>query len=68
MSDIRPCLVPKISDYPDRNAKAAEMISWLIAEEIISAATADCVVRTESLTMPQQPIAAYEAIQAPHAK
>jgi hypothetical protein len=54
MSDIRPCLVLNIADYPDRKA--------------IAAAPADCVVRTESLTMPQQPITAYEAIQASHPK
>jgi hypothetical protein len=47
MSDICICLVPKISDYPDRKVKAVDILSWLIAEEIIMPTTTGCAVSTE---------------------
>jgi hypothetical protein len=44
MSDACIYLVPKISDYPDRQAKAVDITSWLITEEIIKPTTIGSVV------------------------
>lgn len=43
MSDFSFSLIPKLAHYPNREAKAANIISWLIAESVIKLLATNCV-------------------------
>jgi hypothetical protein len=47
MSDCSISLVPNVSEYPNREAKAAEIRFWLIDEAIIEAEKPPCILGTE---------------------
>lgn len=47
MSDFSLSLVPKLAKYPNRQAKAADILSWLIAEAIVKPTASNCVLGEE---------------------
>ena len=44
MSDNSIAIVPKISSYPNNEAKAREVLAWLIAQDIVEARCSDCTL------------------------
>jgi Zn ribbon nucleic-acid-binding protein len=47
MSDQSVSLVPKMSNYPNPELKAQEILEWLIAENIVESALSDCTLNSE---------------------
>jgi hypothetical protein len=47
MSDFSTTIVPVISDYPNRKAKAKEIIEWLISIKAIKPELSDCTLSPE---------------------
>ncbi len=47
MSDFSISLIPNISEYPNREAKAAEIHAWLVAEAIIEPEASGCILSNE---------------------
>jgi len=44
MSDHSASIVPKISEYPNRELKAKEIIDWLVSLDVIKPTLSDCVL------------------------
>jgi len=47
MSDVSTSIVPLLCDYPDRFAKAQEIIDWLIEIKAIKPIKSDCILSSE---------------------
>lgn len=44
MSDHSISIVPRQSNYPDNQAKAKEILNWLVAEDIVKPMLSDCIL------------------------
>jgi hypothetical protein len=44
MSDYSISIVPRLSNYPDKEIKAKEILDWLISLEIVKAIPSDCIL------------------------
>jgi hypothetical protein len=47
MSDSSISIVPNIADYPDREAKAKQIIEWLVNIEAVNPIKTDCILSSE---------------------
>jgi hypothetical protein len=48
MSDQSISIVPKKSAYPDKEAKAKEMLDWLVSLDIVKPTVSDCVLSSNN--------------------
>lgn len=47
MSESSIAIVPKIGNYPNRHAKAAEILDFLMSKDIVKAVKSDCILSDE---------------------
>ena len=48
MSDHSITIVPRQSSYPDKEAKAEEILNWLTSQYIVSSTLSDCVLSSDN--------------------
>src|SRR5436190_19587043 len=48
MSDTYISIIPKTKDYPERKAKANEILNWLIAKDIVKPELSDCTLGSDN--------------------